>query len=62
MGKQGRFLSPTAWAPDKQLQSEYRTSSDYNDFFIISREEVETQIHDAVGFLDAVRDYLNTVW
>lgn len=51
-----------SWSDVIQLQSEYRTSSDYNDFFIISREEVETQIQDAVGFLDAVRDYLNTVW
>ena len=41
-----------------QLQSEYRTSSDYNDFFIISRAEVVSQIDGAKRFLEVVRRYL----
>ena len=41
-----------------QLQSEYRTSSGYNDFFIISRAEVVSQIDGAKRFLEVVRKYL----
>lgn len=35
-----------------------RTESDYDDFFIISKEEVIQQIKDAEYFLDGIRDYL----
>ena len=39
-------------------QFEYRTSSDYDDFFVISQEEAERQIVQAQLFLAAVKDYL----
>ena len=39
-------------------QSFYRTNSDYNDFFIISKKEVVEQVADADRFLIAIRDYL----
>ncbi len=35
-----------------------RTDSDYDDFFVISKEEVNEQIRNAEGFLTAVRSYL----
>ena len=47
-----------SWSDVIQLQSEYRTSSDYNDFFVISRDEVDAQISGAAGFLNTVRSYL----
>ena len=46
------------WSDVIQLQSEYRTASDYNDFFIISRDEVSDQIDGARRFLETVRVYL----
>ena len=39
-------------------QFEYRTSSDYDDFFIISQEEAARQIVQAQRFLATVKDYL----
>lgn len=35
-----------------------RTDSDYDDFFIISKEEVVEQIADAEVFLDGIKEYL----
>jgi uncharacterized protein (UPF0332 family) len=35
-----------------------RNSSDYEDFFVISKEEVVAQIRNAELFLDAVKQYL----
>lgn len=37
-----------------------RTDSDYDDFFIISKEEVLEQITDAKVFLDGIEEYLLT--
>lgn len=37
-----------------------RTDSDYDDFFVISKEEVSEQIQNAEYFLSEIRDYLNT--
>ncbi len=51
-------LFDRSWSDVIQLQSEYRTSSDYNDFFVISRDEVRDQIDGASGFLDAVKAFL----
>ena len=51
-------LFDRSWSDVIQLQSEYRTSSDYNDFFIISRDEVRAQIDGAKGFLEAVHAFL----
>ena len=51
-------LFDRSWSDVIQLQSEYRTASDYNDFFIISRDEVRTQIDRASGFLEAVNAFL----
>ena len=39
-------------------QSFYRTNSDYNDFFVISKKEVAEQIADAEHFLTVIHDYL----
>ena len=47
------------WSKLIQMLSEYRNGSDYNDFFIISRDEVSEQIDRARGFLDAVRTFLD---
>lgn len=38
---------------------EIRTDSDYDDFFVISKEEVNEQIHNAEQFLTSVRIYLS---
>lgn len=35
-----------------------RSNSDYDDFYVISKEEVEEQIDNAVKFCEAVRVYL----
>lgn len=51
-------LFDRSWSDVIQLQSEYRTASDYNDFFIISRDEVRIQIDRASGFLEAVNAFL----
>lgn len=42
-----------------QIQSETRTSSDYDDFFIISNNDVIEQIAGAEVFLNAVTAYLS---
>ena len=39
-------------------QSFYRTNSDYNDFFVISKKEVAEQIADAEHFLAVIHNYL----
>ena len=44
-----------------QMQSEYRTSSDYDDFFIISKAEVAEQVETAKEFLKAVKVYLSNL-
>lgn len=41
------------------MLSDYRNASDYNDFFIISRDEVSAQIDGTSGFLHAVRSFLD---
>lgn len=51
-------LFDRSWSDVIQLQSEYRTSSDYNDFFVISRDEVRDQIDGASRFLEAVKAFL----
>ncbi len=37
---------------------ELRTESDYSDFFIISKEEIEKQIEDAAFFVAEIEKYL----
>lgn len=37
---------------------EVRTESDYDDFYIIAKEETENQIKNAGRFLNAVKNYL----
>jgi len=37
---------------------EVRTQSDYNDFYIISKEEIITQVKNAERFVSAVEKYL----
>ena len=36
-----------------------RSNSDYDDFYVISKEEVEEQIDNAIQFCDAVKVYLD---
>ncbi len=36
-----------------------RNNTDYADFFVVSREEAAEQYDKAVGFLDAVKNYLH---
>ena len=38
-----------------------RTSSDYDDFFIISKEEVIKQYENAAEFVEAIKKYLNDI-
>ena len=47
------------WSNLIQILSDYRNASDYNDFFIISRDEVSAQIDGTRGFLHAVRSFLD---
>ena len=47
------------WSNLIQILSDYRNASDYNDFFIISRDEVSAQIDETKGFLHAVRSFLD---
>jgi len=50
---------------EKQLSNileklfEVRNSSDYDDFFLVSKEEVEQQIEQAEYFLNEIKKYLN---
>ena len=37
-----------------------RTESDYDDFFIISKEDVITQVGNAEIFLDKIKEYLSS--
>jgi len=39
-----------------------RGGSDYEDFFIVSKDEVLQQIENAKIFLEALEDYLNTIF
>lgn len=39
---------------------EMRQESDYEDFYVISKEDVKIQIENAEKFTQAVREYLNT--
>ncbi len=43
-----------------QIQSESRTSSDYDDFFVISREETAEQVESAEFFVETVSEWLKT--
>jgi len=38
-----------------------RNESDYDDFYVVSKEDVSNQLNSAVFFLDAIRGYLDTV-
>lgn len=38
-----------------------RTDSDYDDFFIISKEDLAIQLENSEKFLKAVKDYLNNL-
>ena len=40
--------------------SDSRNDSDYDDFFIVSKEEVAEQIKDAELFLEKIKEYVNT--
>jgi len=38
-----------------------RNSSDYEDFYILTKADVDTQISNAADFLDAVKSYIAEV-
>ena len=40
--------------------SDSRNDSDYDDFFIVSKEEVAEQIKDAELFLEKIKEYVST--
>ena len=40
--------------------SDSRNDSDYDDFFIVSKEEVTEQIRDAELFLEKIKEYVST--
>ena len=40
--------------------SDSRTDSDYDDFFIVSKEEVAEQIKNAELFLEKIKEYVST--
>ena len=40
---------------------EVRQESDYEDFYIVSKEEVEIQMSNAKKFVDAVEEYLKNI-
>ena len=40
---------------------EIRTDCDYEDFYVVSKEDVEQQIHNAEFFFFFIEEYLNTV-
>ena len=50
---------------DKQLSNiiksafSLRTESDYEDFYVISKAEVEQQVKEAEIFYNAVKEYIN---
>ena len=39
-----------------------RTGSDYDDFFVVSEEEVSEQVENAALFLSEIEKYLETKW
>ncbi|MCI8992684.1 MAG: HEPN domain-containing protein [Eubacterium sp.] len=41
---------------------EVRSESDYDDYYIISKEEVETQISNAKFFFDGILKYIETLF
>lgn len=42
--------------------SEYRNDSDYEDFFIVSKEEVEEQVLNVEVFLNRIEIYFKNKW
>ena len=42
------------------ILSDSRNDSDYDDFFIVSKEEVTEQIKDAELFLEKIKEYVST--
>lgn len=47
---------------EKFALSQARTSSDYDDFFAISKEDTVKQFHDAEEFIRAVEAYLFNIY
>lgn len=38
---------------------DFRNDSDYDDFFVVSREEAEKQLNDAVNFIKRIEIFIN---
>ncbi len=51
-------LLPREFSPVIDGLIEARQGSDYDDFYIISKEEVEEQLRDSKKFISAVEDFL----
>ena len=45
---------------DRIMRKGSRNDSDYDDFFIVSKEEVAEQIKDAELFLVKIKEYVST--
>ena len=41
---------------------EIRTDCDYEDFYVVAKEDVEQQIKNAAYFISAIEQYLQTVF
>ena len=53
-------LLPKELSPIIEALVEIRQGSDYDDFYLISKEEVEEQLHNAEQFVRIVETYLLT--
>ncbi|MDR0817609.1 MAG: HEPN domain-containing protein [Clostridiales Family XIII bacterium] len=50
-------IFPVAFSEIVKLAFNVRGKSDYDDFYIVSKESVDTQIVNAKIFLDAIKEY-----
>ena len=57
--KEGIF--PDTFSEIVKLAFSVRGKSDYDDFYVISKESVDTQISNAKIFLDAVKTYIDNL-
>jgi uncharacterized protein (UPF0332 family) len=52
-------IFPDTFSEIAKLAFNVRGKSDYDDFFIISKDSVDTQITNAKTFLDAIIEYVD---
>ncbi len=57
------FETAEANLKDGRLKaSRMREKSDYQDFFIVAREDTDSQLKDAKYILNKIESYLNSEW